>query len=481
VQPPKSFTSGHPRFRIPGWQELLGPDELIDAQDMVRHFLMTGETGSGKSASGVLRLLEGILRYPEEEPYRRYAKAAGEAAEPEDQLRPSVLVIDPKQELEALVRQEAHGRKITRLTYREKGPVMHLFEGWSNIEASSAVDFILQQSDFFVNDQARTDEPIWSLQAASLIKDMVSVDLWLSKAGRLNDFWRIVAKTLTSVPEIKSFAAALRYDRANYFRAPATLIALSAEGDSSDVMGAYLQAGHMMDVPGDLMVRLMSLESLAHTTRSCVVWMANGILQDLSSDDLASCVSLNPIEGPEDMLSVHAALNNGDAVVYVPSESTGIADLIGRCLKAKFFEFSFKRENQVRPFFYVVDEAHRFLTSGQQDGEQNLLDRCRAFRVGVVLATQSLASMAYRLSGPNGRYALQIMLNNCGNALYFRTPDVETQDNLSKRIPNPPVQGRPHVLAVRPLTSLSVGSCYALRSNGSWGLFQVHLPGATVS
>jgi hypothetical protein len=31
---------------------------------------------------------------------------------------------------------------------------------------------------------------------------------------------------------------------------------------------------------------------------------------------------------------------------------------------------------------------------------------------------------------------------------------------------------------VRPLTSLGVGNCYALRCNGTWGLFQVHLPKA---
>jgi hypothetical protein len=35
--------------------------------------------------------------------------------------------------------------------------------------------------------------------------------------------------------------------------------------------------------------------------------------------------------------------------------------------------------------------------------------------------------------------------------------------------------GRPHVIKVRPLTSLATGSCYALRADGGWGLFQVQL------
>jgi len=165
-------------------------------------------------------------------------------------------------------------------------------------------------------------------------------------------------------------------------------------------------------------------------------------------------------------------------VVYIPTAiASPIADTVGRCLKSKFFEFAFSRQNKVRPFFYVVDEAHRFLSSGEQDGEQSLLDRCRAYRTGVVLSTQSIASMAYRLESAigGGFNALQIMLNNCGNALYFRTSDIQTQDNLRQRIPDPPVRDRPHVIKVRPLATLPVGNCYALRSNGSWGLFQVHL------
>ncbi len=98
--------------------------------------------------------------------------------------------------------------------------------------------------------------------------------------------------------------------------------------------------------------------------------------------------------------------------------------MVGRCLKSKFFAFAFERENKVRPFFYVVDEAHRFLSAGAEDGEQSLLDRCRAYRTGVVLATQSVAAIAYRLEQcPGGKNAMDMLLNNCGNAMYFRTPD----------------------------------------------------------
>jgi hypothetical protein len=85
-------------------------------------------------------------------------------------------------------------------------------------------------------------------------------------------------------------------------------------------------------------------------------------------------------------------------------------------------------------------------------------------------------SMAYRLDhSAGGKSSLQIIVNNCGNALYFRTTDIQTQENVEQRIPGPPVPNRPHVVKVRPLSSLGVGQCYALRCDGTWGLFKVQL------
>jgi hypothetical protein len=484
---PFPFTDAHPKFRVHGWSELLGPQETIDATDMVRHFMAMGETGSGKSVSAVMRLLEAILRYPEPEHYAEYAARIEEPEETES-LQPSVLVVDPKQELYDLVAREAQGRHVIRMVYGESGPILHLFEGkqLDRMEASEAVDFILQQSEFFVQDMAKTDEPIWSLQAGLLLRDFVAVDMWLAKQGgveRVRKLWDDTRKRFEDVGGHKSVGAAFAYDRENYFRPIATLVAASGDCESNEGLSAYLDAATELHVPGEMLVRLISLTTLNNSTRSSVIWIANGILSELSLPEFAACVSVNPIEAPasEKLMSVKTALDEGHIVVYVPTtRPSSVADIVARCLKAKFFEFSFERENKVRPFFYVVDEAQRFITAGAQDGEQSLLDRCRAFRTGVALATQSMASLAYRLETARGggRNALQIILNNCANALYFRTSDIQTQEHLRERIPEAPVQGRPHVVKVRPLTSLSRGSCYALQANGTWGIFHVHLPSA---
>jgi len=477
---PFPFTEHHPRFRIPGWSVLLGPERSIEATEMARHFLITGETGSGKSASAVMRLLEGILRYPEDEAYRVYADALKDKAEPRADLKPAVLVVDPKRELAEIALREAHGRRLVRIAYGENGPVLHLFEGqdMEKLGPFEVMDLILGQSNFYTLDQQSTREPIWNLQAASALRDLVSIDMWLMKRGRklVPELWDGVRKRMCGSTEYASFLGNLNYDAVNYFKPHSTLMSLCGE-DSCVPLACYLDAADKLKVPGELKARLFTLMSLTHTTRSGVVWMINGILSDLSSEELASCVSLNPLEAPpaDRMLSVKDVLEKGDLVVYVPTASP-IADIVGRCLKSKFFEFAFERENKVRPFFYVVDEAHRFITAGEKDGEQSLLDRCRAYRTGVVLATQSLASMAYRLDhSAAGKNSLQIIVNNCGNALYFRTTDIQTQENVEQRIPGPPVPNRPHVVKVRPLSSLGVGQCYALRCDGTWGLFKVQL------
>jgi hypothetical protein len=478
---PFPFTNDHPPFRVPGWGELLGAEEEIPAAEMVRHLLVTGESGSGKTISAVIPVMRAALRYPQQELYDAYAAKAGSNAEPRSNLRPAVLVVDPKQELWEVVEAEAAGRKVTTIQYGTPGEVLYFFEGrdLAEMNANDAVDSIVAQSDFFTRDLATTREPIWSIQAASLIKDFVAIDMYLARQGmdKLQELWSKVRSDMEKHSEYSAICPSLYYSRSNYFRPIASLVAYSSSDEASYPMAIYIDACNELKVPGDLSARIVTVMTLAHNTRSSVIWMANGILSDIGSDEFASCVSLNPIEPPERALSVRRMLDDGDVLVYIPTVSaSAIADTLGRCIKSRFMEFVFTRANKTRPFAYIVDEAHRFITSGEQDGEQGLLDRCRAYRTMVVLATQSIASMRVRLEAEiSGSSALQVMLNNCGTALYFRSSDISTQDSVRARIPECPAPRRQHVVSVRPLTSLSTGSCYALRANGTWGLFQVHI------
>jgi hypothetical protein len=77
-----------------------------------------------------------------------------------------------------------------------------------------------------------------------------------------------------------------------------TILSLSGtEGGGFGLM-CFLEECGKVGVPTDLSARLMQLATLCHMTRSGVIFMANGILADLASDEIASCGSLNPLETP---------------------------------------------------------------------------------------------------------------------------------------------------------------------------------------
>jgi hypothetical protein len=242
---------------------------------MVRHFLTTGETGSGKSASVVMRLLEAILRYPEEDLYAEYEQALGSRAECASSLRPAVLVIDPKQELEEIVIAEARGRRVLRVTYGKRGSVVHLFEGrdLAKLEAAEALDFILQQSEFYVLDQASTREPSWNMQAASILRDFMSIDMWLAKRDieSVRTLWELTRVKLIEFEDFRAPAETVRYNPENYFKAMETVLSLSSSEDGRAALACFLDACNELKVPGDLTVRLIALMSMWHSTRSGVL------------------------------------------------------------------------------------------------------------------------------------------------------------------------------------------------------------------
>lgn len=196
-------------------------------------------------------------------------------------------------------------------------------------------------------------------------------------------------------------------------------------------------------------------------------------------------LSLNPYEPPDDsaFLSVERLVEQGACVVYSPEELTTLADVVGRSLKTRFFEQVFQRKNRVRPFFYICDEFQRYITGDKISGEQSFLDRCRAYRVVCALATQSLSSLRYSLSvsdlagggAMTADAALEVVRTNTGNAFYFRNSDRETQRMLRELLPAPDIAGKPHVTEVRPISSLRVGECYYLLSDGRLGRGQVTL------
>ncbi len=517
INSPLEWTDLHPVFVVPEWQALSA--ERLPASNASRHFLVLGETGSGKTKSAITPLIRAALEYPRPEAYDDYVRAAvkiGQAIESADDLRVSALIIDPKHELGTFA-QEVCDRlrtpeRLVTISPDQGDLVLHLFEGQSatTIDATDATQRIVDLSDFYHRQLAASNQDaFWLDQAMLIISSLLTVDLHVyARAGveGVEDLWyaaqqgilRQLSADPVPVPNAPPSPASaitpesflsqpLYYSRDNYVLAFYTLINLASithrAGAPNPVLTGYLQACERVQVPPQALLQLQNLSTLAEVTFGSIVAFANGVLQELSSLELSRHLSLNPFEPPatKRFLSIEQAMNEGKCLVYSVLSDSPITELVGRALKAKFFEVSFRRVNRVRPCYYICDEFQRFITSDRVSGEQSYLDRCRAFRGVCVLATQSLASLRYALATSGGAdlagglHSLDVLMNNTGNKLFFRNTDVTTQQWLKQVFPLPHAPNKPHVIEVRPTSTLQVGEAYYLWSNGKLGRSRIRL------
>lgn len=208
--------------------------------------------------------------------------------------------------------------------------------------------------------------------------------------------------------------------------------------------------------------------------------IASQMLAPLVDPSLASRLWLNPINRCPDGFNVKDAMDCGGVIVYQPGNSETEADnAFGRVLKMLWFKSTFVRAARKRGVAYICDEYQRFATSDAESSEAHYVDRCRAYRGIVVLASQSIASLRLQLhrmdksvSHAEASAALDVLLANCGNKYWFRSTDPDTIAYLRRAIPH---SGAQHVIDVRPPTTLRVGECYYLMADGSIGRRQIRL------
>ena len=166
--------------------------------------------------------------------------------------------------------------------------------------------------------------------------------------------------------------------------------------------------------------------------------------------------------------------NGGTIFVYQPSLGYGKDTLVARALKAQFFETVLsdverqKRGSEMPLVAYVADEFHRFITSDLVHGEQSFFDTCRSFGAFCVVASQSMSSLHHALAGESytnkDEKSVEILLNNTGTKLFFRTTDGALHATIDRLCPMMP--DLPKATQVRPPSSLRPGECYAVVTDG---------------
>lgn len=471
--PQKKFcewTESDPPFLVPEWATLAC--ERVSPAQMGRHTLMLGETGSGKTKSGIFPLVSAAVRYGATK------KNGGQT--------PSMLIIDPKFEIadhvDAVNKREKLGRKVNRLVLDENWRI-DFFEGLPNGSATGD-EYV---SRLFAVSPAAEDEmggsannAFFTKQAEDILRNLLDIDLHLwRKHGDegVARLWQNIAES----PKQFSFADIdLSITAPSYLDRYAALLNLAGT-EQKMVCPAFADHAANAGVPEKDLLVFRSLGELANETFTSIVATINNRMGDLTAPGFAHHIWTNPFRPPpkEGYISVRDALNDGEILCYYPRDTSTVATMVGRALKTKFFELTFARDNLERPFVYVCDEFQRFITNDATSGEQSFLDRCRAYRAICILATQSIASLEYTL-GRDGdksadRLALEILLNNTGNKLFFRNTDLGTHDRLRKLIPSPSSGNKPHITDARPVSTLKVGECYYLLGDGRWGRRQIAL------
>ena len=101
------------RVRIPEWAPLFDSDGLVSRLTLCRHTLALGETGSGKTVSGILPVIGSIMA-------------------PENTMVGCTLIIDPKHEIRRVIGQLAHpGITVNDVDVEcERRPVLNLMDGY---------------------------------------------------------------------------------------------------------------------------------------------------------------------------------------------------------------------------------------------------------------------------------------------------------------------------------------------------------------
>jgi DNA helicase HerA-like ATPase len=138
-------------------------------------------------------------------------------------------------------------------------------------------------------------------------------------------------------------------------------------------------------------------------------------------------------------------------------------------LKALFFRHVFDRTDMTRPYFYIADEAHRFLQAEGEAAEAGVIERCRAYRCSVMLATQTISSIDHAFGGIQSGYASrQTLLGNIGSKFFFRTTEPTTTAYIKTLLPSSAL-GLGHIVDARPLAALRPGEGYYVFADGESG------------
>ena len=513
-------------LRLPEWAPLYGPEGRLDRNNLCRHMLFLGETGSGKTLSGILPVVGSIMT-------------------PENRTVGCALIIDPKREIKPYMDKMRHSDiNIYEIDIHQERqrPVLNLMAGEKlSVESDLAEDrfleaarkILIRSASLSTNSPARvlagqaanSNDPYWDTNGSRLAVTILALVLLVLKfrhtifgsgSGtglfgavnppiqrellRLGEAAGVLTHDYDTVEHEDDVTCCVLPDKdirpAPNVLALADMAMLSFFGIDDDelsvnsitrMLKGQITRGDANEIYRQIELDWVQLSNKADRTFQCVMSNTRNCFMGYTDSTPARTIyfGIEPYYrsvmkyGREDMVPVDftAAVNDEESrsvYVFQPDLNNNDA-LIAKVLKAFWFEAILSSRKRLEhggtiPMAaYIADEFHRFITSDKVHGEQSFLDTCRSFGAFCALACQSISSMEHALaeSGRNwekNRAAVSILLNNTANKLFFRSTDKALQEYMNYLCPSVPGLGR--VTSVRPPSTLQPGECYASLADG---------------
>lgn len=444
VRAPIPWRGNEPTLRLARCRGWYGFDE-IHPKSLV-HALIVGASGSGKTESVVAPLLTSFLRYQ---------LPCGKTT--------SMLVIDPKRDLEgkvhsSLTQQDALHR-LVHIGSPDCVPV-RFFDIDSPLTPREKLEHLATIADACGGTEDRNR--YWVVLGLGLLGDLLTLEDLHRRCRHGAPLLAGLCRELEIVlPEETNFWVMLQ--------------ALLGFARLSD--GSLRRTSDRLEV---LCTRLPHDGSkgvfAAYTASSLVeqfnyaVMSVDPLLKLLSDPDLSEVLDTDPWPNIEARRTDLAALIEVGAVVLFQPTDRPIDSLAAKAIKSRFYGAVFSRQDLERPVAVVIDEAQRYVNDGPEFGEARFVDRARAYRTNVVMATQSLSSIVHALGADqSARVAMEVLVANTPTKFFLQSKDSHTDAALRSLIAPSPIMGAPHVVDIRPPAQLKTGEAYWSFPDGRFG------------
>ncbi len=430
--------------------------------DQPMHSLAVGASGVGKTYSMIVPRLKAHLSY-------RLT----------DGTRGSALIIDPKKELACIVKDHlSKHSESDRLFMPGPEARLRLFPRESNLSLKDRISLML--SVFGLNPESSGSQGAWMRKSITFL-------LSLAQAHAIT--YNLTGQDLFGF--LMTAAGKEKYPSHQYWQAFRGAIRMLQEGmhnvrwmhnllrAHADAIGVPVQQQSEFQ----FLARFASMGDDAANQISYVTGGLDHALNCLCDEGLSAWLDLTPApemsnERESTTYDVRDLIDTSRVIVFQPNDSPS-HDHGTALLKAQFYRAALERNDLRQPILFLCDEFQRYITSDRESGEASFLDRCRAYRITAVLATQSVTALydalAKRHDAGNPMLAVDSILANIAHLFYFQTLDSASTAMLKRGFPVTVPRGWAHPLDVLPLSQLRVGEAYFIAPQCQWGRTQFKL------